>query len=443
MMTVFLPPFHLLAASSDTLWATFDISGDALHASLGLPPAISVTMAKVGKLEIMCKLKLLYLSNVQLEQIVVIIDKPVSTYKEFRKRCLIQKSLFINYQNAEKNGDEMVDLLILIAFEALFDKYSIEGDTNSVVELGSSTNDKFSRHLIIRGYQGLLSKTTHILVHLLMRYVRGYTMEEEGIKDLKVCLFQKIQIQAVLMSLATFLLTLLFIQETVVFVSIYHHKQGKVQCFFPLDGLNYNSHVLSILKSSTSQVQTALKGSGGSKTGVSEGIEASIIYVRFKAAASEVKGIEVCQLHQQFDHFFPSTSEDISSLAPLVDPLCTFLYDTLRPKLIHETNLDGLCELVDILKIEVIGEHLSRRSESLAGIRPTLDRILADIHERLTFRARTHIRDEVCFNYSKLLPLDEDLDYPGKLEQSPETNSDPTSVISLYHLLILYFKSFK
>ncbi|CAH1421630.1 unnamed protein product [Lactuca virosa] len=115
----------------------------------------------------------------------------------------------------------------------------------------------------------------------------------------------------------------------------------------------------------------------------------------------------VCQLeHQLFDHFFPSTSEDITSMAPLVDPLCTFLYDTLRRKLIHETNLDVLCELVDILKIEVIGEQLRRRSESLAGIRPTLDRILADIHERLTFRARTHIRDEIT-NY---LPLDEDLD---------------------------------
>ncbi|KAI3667095.1 hypothetical protein L6452_42140 [Arctium lappa] len=246
------------------------------------------------------------------------------------------------------------------------------------------------------------------------------------------------------------------------------------------------THVLAVLKSSTSQVQTALRGSGGNKAAVSEGVEASIIYVRFKAAASElkpvleeierrssrkeyaqilsechriyceqrlslVKGIvsqriseysrketlpsltrsgcaylmQVCQLeHQLFDHFFPSTSEDISSLAPLVDPLCTYLYDTLRPKLIHETNLDVLCELVDILKIEVIGEQLSRRSESLAGIRPTLDRILADIHERLTFRARTHIRDEIA-NY---LPLDEDLDYPRKLEQSAETKSDPSSL---------------
>lgn len=45
--------------------------------------------------------------------------------------------------------------------------------------------------------------------------------------------------------------------------------------------------------------------------------------------------------------------------------------------------------------MEVLGEQLSRRIESLAGLRPTLDRILADVHERLTFRARTHIRDEV------------------------------------------------
>lgn len=36
------------------------------------------------------------------------------------------------------------------------------------------------------------------------------------------------------------------------------------------------------------KVQTALKGSGGNKGAVSEGVEASIIYVRFKAAASEV-----------------------------------------------------------------------------------------------------------------------------------------------------------
>ncbi|KAG7966220.1 hypothetical protein I3843_08G039400 [Carya illinoinensis] len=244
------------------------------------------------------------------------------------------------------------------------------------------------------------------------------------------------------------------------------------------------SLVLSILKSASSQIQTAIRSSGSGKTAVSEGVEASVIYIRFKAAASELKpvleGIEsrssrkeyvqllaechrlyceqrlslvrgivhqrisefakkealpsltrsgcaylmqVCQLeHQLFDHFFPS-SEDISSLAPLIDPLSTYLYDVLRPKLIHETNIDFLCELVDILKAEVLGEQLNRRGELLAGLRPTLQRILADVHERLTFRVRTHIRDEIA-NY---LPSAEDLDYPAKLEQSVENESGTTA----------------
>lgn len=245
------------------------------------------------------------------------------------------------------------------------------------------------------------------------------------------------------------------------------------------------SHILSVLKNTSAQVQAAMKSSAGNNASVSEGVEASIIYVRFKAAANELKPVleeiesrkprkeyvqmlmechkiyceqrlllvrgivqqrisefakkealpsltrsgcaylmQVCQLeHQLFDHFFPSSSEDVSSLAPLIDPLCTYLYDTLRPRLIHEANLDILCELVDILKVEVLAEQVSRRGESLAGLRPTLERILADVHERLTFRARTHIGDEIA-NY---LPLDEDLDYPAKLEQSAETNSETSS----------------
>ncbi|XP_017616734.1 conserved oligomeric Golgi complex subunit 3-like [Gossypium arboreum] len=249
------------------------------------------------------------------------------------------------------------------------------------------------------------------------------------------------------------------------------------------------SHVVSVLKSASSQVQAAIWSSGGNKESLSEGVEASIIYVRFKAAASELKPIleeieskasrkeyiyllaechklyceqrlslikgtvhqrisefakkeglpsltrsgcaylmQVCQLeHQLFHHFFPSSSEDVSSLAPLIDPLSTYLYDTLRPKLIHEANVDFLCEMVDILKAEVLGEQLSRKSESLAGLRPSLERILADIHERLTFRARTYIRDEIA-NY---IPINEDLDYPAKLEHSVDvvsvtaTNANP------------------
>uniref|UniRef100_A0A1D1Y860 Conserved oligomeric Golgi complex subunit 3 n=1 Tax=Anthurium amnicola TaxID=1678845 RepID=A0A1D1Y860_9ARAE len=242
------------------------------------------------------------------------------------------------------------------------------------------------------------------------------------------------------------------------------------------------THVLSVLKSASFQVQSVIHGSSLNATTVSEGMEASVIYVRFKAAAGELKPVleeiegrssrkeyreiladcnrlyceqrlslikaivqqrisefakkealpsstrsgctylmQVCQLeHQLFYHFFPSSSKEVSSLAALIDPLCTHLYDTLRPKIVHEANLDSLCELVDILKVEMLGEQLSRRSESLVGLRPILLRILGDIHERLTFRARTYIQDEI----GKYIPVDEDLDYPAKLEMSVGSASD-------------------
>lgn len=236
------------------------------------------------------------------------------------------------------------------------------------------------------------------------------------------------------------------------------------------------SHVLSVLKNAASQVQIAIKENASGKAAISEGAETSVLYVRFKAAANEMKPVmeeiesrssrkeysqiladchrlyceqrlslvkaivqqriseyakkeplasltrsgcaylmQVCQLeHQLFDHFFPSSSAESSNLASLVDPLCTLLYDTLRPKLIHEADLDLLCELVDILKTEVLEEQLVRRGESVAGLRPTVLRILADVRERLTFRAQTHVRDEIA-NY---FPSTEDLDYPAKLEHA-------------------------
>lgn len=52
--------------------SNLDINGDALHSSVGLPPALNVTTAKVGKLEIILPSSL---GNVQVEPIVVQIDK--------------------------------------------------------------------------------------------------------------------------------------------------------------------------------------------------------------------------------------------------------------------------------------------------------------------------------------------------------------------------------
>ncbi len=125
--------------------------------------------------------------------------------------------------------------------------------------------------------------------------------------------------------------------------------------------------------------------------------------------------VQVCQLeHQLFDHFFPVSSSEPSNLAPLLDPLCTTLYDTLRAKFIHEADLELLCELVDILRGEVLDEQLGRRRDSVAGLHPTILKTLADVQERLTFRAQTYMRDEIA----NFLPSPEDLDFPAKLEKA-------------------------
>jgi hypothetical protein len=43
--------------------SNLDINGEAIHASMGLPPALSVTTAKVGKLEILVCVTLLWFSD--------------------------------------------------------------------------------------------------------------------------------------------------------------------------------------------------------------------------------------------------------------------------------------------------------------------------------------------------------------------------------------------
>lgn len=62
--------------------------------------------------------------------------------------------------------------------------------------------------------------------------------------------------------------------------------------------------------------------------------------------------------HQLYEHFFPGAASspgggDGGGLEALMEPLCTVLYDALRPAFILLQRLDDLCELVDILKHEV------------------------------------------------------------------------------------------
>ena len=67
---------------------------------------------------------------------------------------------------------------------------------------------------------------------------------------------------------------------------------------------------------------------------------------------------------QLFQHFFPKERGESGAVAPLVDPLCTILYDMLRPAIIQLQSLDQLCELIAILQHEV-GPAVGQRLGSL------------------------------------------------------------------------------
>ncbi|XVF53526.1 hypothetical protein PTKIN_Ptkin05aG0106000 [Pterospermum kingtungense] len=106
-----------------------------------------------------------------------------STYKEFWKRyktmdsklrhhyeviqegfpCHLYFDLEFNKRdNMGRDENEMVDLLISVILEALLEKYSIHGNEDWVVELDSSTEEKFSRHLIMRIPNTAFKDNSHV-----------------------------------------------------------------------------------------------------------------------------------------------------------------------------------------------------------------------------------------------------------------------------------------
>lgn len=133
--------------------------------------------------------------------------------------------------------------------------------------------------------------------------------------------------------------------------------------------------------------------------------------------------MRVCQLELQlFEQFFPKSKDHPDMLAPLMDPLCVILYDVLRPLIIQLQDMDDLCELIDILKHEVLGEQLLKRGSGVEALRPTLSRCLADVQERLIYRCQAFIKDEV----GSFVPTPDDIESCTKLEQlpGPETASN-------------------
>jgi len=131
--------------------------------------------------------------------------------------------------------------------------------------------------------------------------------------------------------------------------------------------------------------------------------------------------LQVCRAERElFECALPLESDAASALWTLMEPLGAILHDAVRPQYILLNDIYILAELVDVLAGEVLEEQLGRHGDAGASMRPFVETVLADVRERLIFRAQTFIKEEVD-NYR---PTAEDLDYPGKLERMAATSAN-------------------
>ncbi|XP_076248733.1 conserved oligomeric Golgi complex subunit 3 [Calliopsis andreniformis] len=120
-------------------------------------------------------------------------------------------------------------------------------------------------------------------------------------------------------------------------------------------------------------------------------------------------------LHASMDEyklFYEFFSKQSSGLTAYLESLCTSLYDTLRPFIIHINHLETLAEICCILRIEMLDEHVQNNFEPLEGFGNICLQLLQDVQERLVFRAHLYLQSDVL-NYN---PSPGDLAYPEKLK---------------------------
>lgn len=53
----------------------------------------------------------------------------------------------------------------------------------------------------------------------------------------------------------------------------------------------------------------------------------------------------------------------IHSFSTYLEGLCTILYDTLRPFIIHINHLETLAEVCSILRVEMLDEHVQHNGK--------------------------------------------------------------------------------
>lgn len=108
--------------------------------------------------------------------------------------------------------------------------------------------------------------------------------------------------------------------------------------------------------------------------------------------------------------------EGEDGLYDFLDSVCEPLYDHLRPRIIHETQILKLCELCTLLQNRYLHDH-DEDAEPIEANRFDFSLLIREALEeaqtRLVFRAQAILRDEI----ERYKPKKEDLDYPARNRQ--------------------------
>ncbi|KAF4131568.1 Sec34-like family [Phytophthora infestans] len=124
----------------------------------------------------------------------------------------------------------------------------------------------------------------------------------------------------------------------------------------------------------------------------------------------------------------------------LIFQLSGLLYNTVRPQFIAQKDLEVLCEVIQVLRSEVIEAAITPRAALVGYAEPVMHRMIQDAQERLILCMQKYIRDEI----KGFAPSPADLDYPAKLVAAEQAGASlyATWYPSLEHTLMCLSKGY-
>ncbi|GMF24831.1 unnamed protein product [Phytophthora lilii] len=124
----------------------------------------------------------------------------------------------------------------------------------------------------------------------------------------------------------------------------------------------------------------------------------------------------------------------------LIFQLSGLLYNTVRPQLLAQKDLEVLCEVIQVLRSEVIEAAITPRAALVGFAEPVMHRMIQDAQERLILCMQKYIRDEI----EGFVPSAADLDYPTKLMAAEQAGASlyATWYPSLEHTLMCLSKGY-